>query len=466
MRYFAEFVFFVVQAFRAYVFLSPNLRARAPSLTVSLAVLSMAIGVFIVGDWLTLSAVRRQFDYRELSSVALVLMPLVVLAWLATRRLQNLVPDSFGQVLLLLLMMFAVYRVAMYFATSWFDASTLGIPALVAQFARKALLLNTVLMLWFAIAGAVLLFRLSEKADWVARGPRFQLLNLTFPLLLAFSAWIAQPTFSSGFWYSADQRPSARSIADETVINEQASLINAKVSSLLPQVAGQVDAYFIGFAPDATEEVFRLELETIHPLMDNRFKTEGRSLRLLNHSTTLSTFPVATQTNLAYALNQIGQLIDNKEDFLILYLTSHGSREHDLVPNFPPMRMNALNPTALRKMLDRSGIQNRVIVVSACFSGGFVEPLRSPTTLIMTASAKDKTSFGCGNDSDFTYFGKAVFDEALRKTLSFEQAFQSALPVIKEREAKITSVFSEPQIAVGDSIRPLLSAWEKRLGSK
>ena len=65
-------------------------------------------------------------------------------------------------------------------------------------------------------------------------------------------------------------------------------------------------------------------------------------------------------------------------------------------------------------MLDDAGIRNRVIVVSSCYSGTFVDALRDDDTLVMTASAKDRNSFGCSNEADFTYFGKAYFDEALR----------------------------------------------------
>ena len=40
----------------------------------------------------------------------------------------------------------------------------------------------------------------------------------------------------------------------------------------------------------------------------------------------------------------------------------------------------------LRAALDESGIRNRVIAVSACFSGGWIEPLATDSTLIMTAA--------------------------------------------------------------------------------
>jgi hypothetical protein len=63
-----------------------------------------------------------------------------------------------------------------------------------------------------------------------------------------------------------------------------------------------------------------------------------------------------------------------------------------------------------------------VIVISACYSGSFIPALQSPETLIITASAADKTSFGC-NEADYTYFGRAFFDLAMREQSSMKKAF-------------------------------------------
>ena len=41
------------------------------------------------------------------------------------------------------------------------------------------------------------------------------------------------------------------------------------------------------------------------------------------------------------------------------------------------LRFATLNPEVLRQALDETGIKWRVVAVSACFSGGFIEPLRS-----------------------------------------------------------------------------------------
>jgi len=121
----------------------------------------------------------------------------------------------------------------------------------------------------------------------------------------------------------------------------------------------------------------------------------------------------------------------------------------------------------LRQALDEAGIVHRVIMVSACYSGGWVPPLASDTTLVMTAADATHTSYGCGKLSELTFFGRALFDEQLRQTHSFEQAFANAVPVIQAREIEAGKAdgFSNPQIAVGGQTAPVLRALEKRLGA-
>jgi Peptidase C13 family len=117
-------------------------------------------------------------------------------------------------------------------------------------------------------------------------------------------------------------------------------------------------------------------------------------------------------------------------------------------------------------LLDQSGIQNRVVVISACYSGGFIEPLKNENTLAISASALDKNSFGCSNEAEWTYFGKAFFDEALRKTHSFVEALEIAKPVIAAREKEQGYTPSEPQIAQGEELRPILMKLQRQLDSQ
>jgi len=121
----------------------------------------------------------------------------------------------------------------------------------------------------------------------------------------------------------------------------------------------------------------------------------------------------------------------------------------------------------LKSMLDDAGIKWRIIVVSACYSGGFVAPLRDEHTLIMTASASNRTSFGCGVESNATYFADALFQHALRFEDSFVKAFEVARERIAKREVEDkVSPPSEPQLFVGEAMAAKLPQLEGALRSR
>jgi Peptidase C13 family len=118
-------------------------------------------------------------------------------------------------------------------------------------------------------------------------------------------------------------------------------------------------------------------------------------------------------------------------------------------------------------MLTQAGIKHRVIAVSACYSGGWIAPLQTDHSLIMTAADATHTSYGCGTRSELTFFGRAVFNEGLQASASFETAFAQAVPVIKKREEEAgkDDGFSNPQIFVGSGIKPLLGKLEQQFSS-
>ena len=85
----------------------------------------------------------------------------------------------------------------------------------------------------------------------------------------------------------------------------------------------------------------------------------------------------------------------------------------------------------LARLLEPLAERNLVIVISACYSGGFIDALKDERTLVMTAARADRTSFGCSDDSDFTYFGRALFAEALLQTYPNLKAVAATLRAVK-----------------------------------
>jgi hypothetical protein len=262
-----------------------------------------------------------------------------------------------------------------------------------------------------------------------------------------------------------DAMPAGPSIMDESILHRQQTLLDERLEGLASERPGVVDLYFLGVVPYAMQDVFVRELDSVRQLFDARFGTAGRSLVLANAPATLADTPIATATNLRAALAGMAQIMNPEEDVIFLFLTSHGDARHELAFALPPLALRQLTPTALARMLHDSGIKWKVIVVSACYSGGFVEPLRDQNTVVITASDDRSTSFGCENGRDYTWFGKAFFDEALRQTHSFAAAFETARQLVGERERRERVDPSRPQMYVGGAIREKLPALEARLAA-
>jgi hypothetical protein len=151
--------------------------------------------------------------------------------------------------------------------------------------------------------------------------------------------------------------------------------------------------------------------------------------------------------------------MNRDEDVLVLLLTSHGSQEGGIAVRNGILPMsNEVPPEAVRSALDAAGIKWRIVIVSACYAGVFIEPLKSDNTLVITAADADHNSFGCADDRDLTYFGEAFLRDALPKAGSLEAAFEAARSAIGQRERAERKTPSNPQIFIGEAMRGKLSA--------
>ena len=274
------------------------------------------------------------------------------------------------------------------------------------------------------------------------------------PLLLPTETWWRQPAIHGGI------DPRYPSPASEAVLATQQELLDNALAGLADERPGVADLYFVGFAGNAPEDVFRKDVEAAQRVMDERWDTAGRSVALINNPRTLLNTPIATVSNLRAALDEIGAAMNPDEDVAMVYLTSHGRANHELEVTLPPLELAQLTPGVLRKLLDDAGIRWRIIVISACYSGGFIKALEDEQTLVLTAAQADRTSFGCGHRSDATYFGEALFEQGLARSDSILGAFELAKKRIAEREAAGRHTpQSNPQASIGaamaDKLREL-----------
>lgn len=316
-------------------------------------------------------------------------------------------------------------------------------------------------LLWWIAALAFALAQL-VRAAWIAR---LRAIGYALVILVAPAYWLPAGVLWSLPYEETQSASASGGLVSETAFYAQQDLLNEALEGLAAERPGVEDVYVLTAALYASEDVFMKEVDVIAELLERRFDAAGRTIKLVNNRATLNETPIASLTSVRRALAAIGSRMNAAEDVLVLYLTSHGSVKHQLSVDLWPLELDAIDPHALRAALDDSGIRWRIVIVSACYSGGYVEPLKDERTLIITAAAANRQSFGCGVESDFTYLAKALFDEELRRTHSFEAAFARAKESIAAREKAKGYVPSEPQMHVGGAIRAKLDALERRLAA-
>lgn len=259
----------------------------------------------------------------------------------------------------------------------------------------------------------------------------------------------------------ADDNWPSQGPSPEQVVYAQPNMVHQALTQLSPRVPGKTNLYLVTFAGDGGEDVFRNEAEYAAQLFTKRFGPTAHALVLENNPTTLQSHPLADWSNLESTLDGVASAMKPDEDVLVLYMTSHGDEDHNLLVDMDPIPLDQIGAPDLAGILKKRPFKWKVVIVNACYSGGFVPDLRAPGTLVLTAARADRSSFGCGSDSDMTYFGKAWLVDALNKTDNFVDAFQLAKNDIAgwENEDKLTP--SEPQIDMGSGIAQQLALWRK-----
>ncbi|MEO5670720.1 MAG: C13 family peptidase, partial [Ramlibacter sp.] len=129
-----------------------------------------------------------------------------------------------------------------------------------------------------------------------------------------------------------------------------------------------------------------------------------------------SDWPLATRENVAVVLREVGSIARPQDKVLILF-TSHGSR-NALHINASKTEIGVITPADLQEWLGALRDKPTLLVISACFSGSFLEPLRSPTRIILTASSRDRSSFGCQFNSRNTFFVEELWGHQALGNLS------------------------------------------------
>ena len=240
-----------------------------------------------------------------------------------------------------------------------------------------------------------------------------------------------------------------------------AQRLEQALATLQPQRPGVVDAYVISVALDS-DPVFNREAREAGRVLARRFDAAGRTIVLAADEGSDKGQAIGSPPHLAQALARASQLMDLKEDVLILYSTSHGSPRIGLNYRDVARGSAVVSPQQLASLLAGPKFENRLIILQACFAGQFVPALSAPRTIVATAASATRSSFGCTAGNDWTFFGHAFVNQAMRQPDTFARQFRRALVTIYGWEKKLGMQPSDPQISIGKDSDAWLAALEAR----
>lgn len=410
----------------------------------SIALLGLlALGTFMLFDRLREGADAQFFAYDFAGLTWFLTIGLALAGVIA--RLSGL---AFRRVLLL------VAGLALLSAIAFGIGGLFGVPGLMA--AAAVIVIETFMFLG---RGLTLLAGKPQRGAFAAGA-----------LLLAGSWYLNDQLFlTPSFWLDpepdlADEGP-PRSERDQLAY-EQALRVEASLGSLERATDQKPRMFFLGFAGHGGQRVFAEEIGFAAERVAERYGTNGRSVRLVNDRRDRETYPWATVSALRHALRGVALVMDVERDVLFLSLSSHGAEDGTLSVNDGMAFTRDLQAAELAAMLRESGIKWKIIVVSACHAGSFLDDLRDDYSVVLTAAASDRASFGCSDDRDLTYFGEAFYRDALPLAKNLRAAFDSARAAIEMRERAEGMRSSNPQAHFGAQMERKLSELEAVLAER
>jgi Peptidase C13 family len=312
--------------------------------------------------------------------------------------------------------------------------------------------------------------------------PRFKMIGLAgFLAAIAFAPPAAIPTPANAQFFGRNQQ-AAQQASQEQRMREAARqgivigksygpaealrqnrLLHAALGKLKPERRGVADAYVVVAGLDS-DAVFGREAAETGRVLSRRFDGEGRTIVVANGTgANDATMPDGNPEHLSAALAQVGELMNKEEDVLVLYLTAHGHWITGVAYRDSDRASGNIAPSRLAAMLNEAGIKNRLIIVSACYSGIFIPALQNETTVTMTAASSEKPSFGCRAENDWTFFGDALINNALRQPVPAADAFASARVLISQWETAERLSPSNPQVDIGTGARVWLDKLDARV---
>jgi len=214
-----------------------------------------------------------------------------------------------------------------------------------------------------------------------------------------------------------------------------------------PEPPGRV--IFLGFALDSQAKAFRNDVLLAEKWMSG-IDPNALRIKLANPASGQpADWPQATVENFTLVMAKTAE-VARPRDRVLLFVSGHsnpgvlnitvdGKHRHPLTPQ---ILGDALAPLAAKQV-------PTLVVISACYSGAFVEPLKAPQRVVLTATDARRAAFRCRYDGDHTPFAQALFGQDGVADLPVTAWMAQAQKAVAAQEKRRKLPPSLPQIFVG-----------------
>lgn len=216
-----------------------------------------------------------------------------------------------------------------------------------------------------------------------------------------------------------------------------------------PEPPGRI--IFAGFAMHSQAKAFRNDVLLAEKLVKD-IDPNALMLKLANPARDQSAdWPQATAENFALVMSKTAE-VARPQDRVLLLISTH-SNPGLLNINAGGKHLPPLQPKMLSDALAPLHKVPTLVVLSACYSGAFLEPLQAPNRVVLTATDVRRTAFNCQYKGEYTPFAEALFGQPGAESRSVTEWMGEAQKLIAAQEKRRKLAPSQPRIFVGDEAR-------------
>ncbi len=192
----------------------------------------------------------------------------------------------------------------------------------------------------------------------------------------------------------------------------------------------------------------RKDLKTTFMKMDSNLQDPDLAELSMMNSEINGTVQKMSKAALKQALLDLNM---GDKDRCLIHMTSHGSKSA-----FYLVSQGGMTPTEFDEILDETcGTRPTVLLISACYSGIFTDSsaMQQDNRIILSAARKDRTSFGCSAEAEYTYWDGCLLDN-LESSTSWSNLYDNVTECITRKEGSGFTP-SLPQKFIGSAVTNL-----------